>query len=46
MVTKQRHQQLRRLVLQTYQGEKTQWDNIDEALKAAGFRPDAQARRR
>jgi carboxypeptidase family protein/TonB-dependent receptor-like protein len=28
---------------QTYQGEKTQWDNIDDELKAAGFRPNANA---
>jgi len=29
--------------LQTYQGNKTQWDNIDAELKAAGFRPNANA---
>ena len=29
--------------LATYQGEKTQWDNIDEYLKVRGFRPEAQA---
>lgn len=27
--------------LQTYQGDNTQWDNIDTTLKNAGFRPDA-----
>lgn len=27
----------------SYQGKKTQWDNVDEILKQAGFRPEAQA---
>ena len=27
----------------TYQGEGTQWDNVDEPLKEAGFRPEANA---
>ncbi len=27
----------------TYQGKPTQWDNVDEDLKLAGFRPEAQA---
>src|SRR5687767_1283001 len=27
----------------TYQGKPTQWDNVDEDLKKAGFRPEAQA---
>ena len=27
----------------TYQGKPTQWDNVDEMLKQAGFRPEAQA---
>jgi len=27
----------------SYQGKKTQWDNVDESLKNAGFRPEAQA---
>jgi hypothetical protein len=27
----------------TYQGKRTQWDNIDEDFKALGFRPEAQA---
>lgn len=27
----------------TYQGKSTQWDNVDEALKEAGFRPEANA---
>ncbi|MEX2272336.1 MAG: TonB-dependent receptor [Vicinamibacterales bacterium] len=27
----------------TYQGKPTQWDNVDEDLKRAGFRPEAQA---
>ena len=29
--------------LYTYQGDKTQWDNIDTTLKSAGFRPNANA---
>jgi hypothetical protein len=29
--------------LGTYQGRKTQWDNIDEELKQAGFRPEANS---
>ena len=29
--------------LGTYQGKKTQWDNIDETLKQAGFRPEANS---
>jgi hypothetical protein len=29
--------------LTSYQGKETQWDNIDENLKRAGFRPEAQA---
>ena len=28
--------------LATYQGDSTQWDNIDETLKQSGFRPEAQ----
>ena len=28
--------------LATYQGQGTQWDNIDETLKQQGFRPEAQ----
>ena len=27
----------------TYQGKKTQWDNVDEELRQAGFRQEAQA---
>lgn len=27
----------------TYQGKPTQWDNVNEDLKRAGFRPEAQA---
>jgi len=27
----------------SYQGKRTQWDNVDEPLKLAGFRPEAQA---
>ena len=27
----------------SYQGKGTQWDNVDEALKQVGFRPQAQA---
>jgi hypothetical protein len=30
-------------VLGSYQGRKTQWDNVDEELKLAGFRPKGQA---
>jgi hypothetical protein len=29
--------------LGTYQGKRTQWDNIDEELKQAGFRPEANS---
>lgn len=29
--------------LGTYQGKKTQWDNIDETLKNQGFRPEANS---
>src|SRR4029079_17501961 len=29
--------------LGTYQGGPTQWDNIDESLKQAGFKPEGQA---
>ena len=29
--------------LGTYQGKRTQWDNIDETLKDAGFRPEANS---
>jgi Carboxypeptidase regulatory-like domain/TonB-dependent Receptor Plug Domain len=29
--------------LATYQGDKTQWDNIDEHLFQSGFRPNAQS---
>ena len=29
--------------LGTYQGKRTQWDNIDESLKQAGFRPEANS---
>lgn len=29
--------------LYTYQGKRTQWDNIDETLKQAGFRPEANS---
>jgi carboxypeptidase family protein/TonB-dependent receptor-like protein len=43
MVTKSGTNRFSGQVLQTYQGEKTQTDNIDEALKQAGFRPNANA---
>jgi hypothetical protein len=43
MVTKSGTNRFQGQFLQTYQGEKTQWDNIDDALKQAGFRPDANA---
>ncbi len=31
------------LALYTYQGDKTQWDNVDPTLKGQGFRPNANA---
>lgn len=43
MVTKSGTNRLTGQALQTYQGHKTQWDNIDEPLKQAGFRPEANA---
>jgi hypothetical protein len=43
MVTKSGTNRLTGMALQTYQGNATQTDNIDAALKAAGFRPDANA---
>ena len=43
MVTKSGTNRFRRQTLYTYQGDGTQWDNIDDALKHAGFRPDAAA---
>ena len=43
MVTKSGTNLWTGLALQTYQGDKTQADNIDDALKGAGFRPNANA---
>ncbi|MEZ5315796.1 MAG: carboxypeptidase regulatory-like domain-containing protein [Vicinamibacterales bacterium] len=43
MVTKSGTNQYSFQALQTYQGNGTQWDNIDTALKNAGFRPNANA---
>ncbi len=43
MVTKSGTNSFSGSFLQTYQGEKTQWDNIDQSLKDAGFRPNANA---
>jgi hypothetical protein len=43
MVTKSGTNTFNGSVLQTYQGEKTQVDNIDDALKALGLRPNANS---
>jgi hypothetical protein len=43
MVTKSGTNRFSGEVLQTYQGEKTQGDNIDDALKAMGIRPNANS---
>src|SRR5687767_4868786 len=43
MVTKSGTNVWSGLALQTFQGEKTQADNIDDSLKQAGFRPNANA---
>jgi hypothetical protein len=43
MVTKSGTNRFNGQVLQTYQGDATQWDNIDDTLKQAGFRPNANA---
>ena len=43
MVTRSGTNQLSGQAGGTYQGKKTQWDNVDETLKQAGFRPEAQA---
>lgn len=43
MVTKSGTNVWNGLALQTYQGDKTQADNIDDELKQAGFRPNANA---
>ena len=43
MVTKSGTNSFSGTVLQTYQGEKTQTDNIDDELKAAGIRPNANS---
>lgn len=43
MVTKSGTNRFSGSALQTYQGEKTQADNIDDALKAVGLRPNANS---
>jgi hypothetical protein len=43
MVTKSGSNRINGLALQTYQGDATQWDNIDQTLRDAGFRPNAAA---
>ena len=43
MVTKSGTNRFSAMGLQTYQGQETQWDNIDQELKEAGFRPEAAA---
>ena len=43
MVTKSGTNRWTGQALQTYQGDKTQADNIDDTLKQAGFRPNANA---
>ena len=43
MVTKSGTNSFNGSALQTYQGEKTQTDNIDDTLKAAGIRPNANS---
>ncbi len=43
MVTKSGTNQFRGEALQTYQGKRTQSNNIDRALLNAGFRPDANS---
>jgi hypothetical protein len=43
MVTKSGTNAWNGQALQTYQGDKTQADNIDDRLKLAGFRPNANA---
>jgi len=43
MVTKSGTNRFTGQVLQTYQGHGTQGDNIDASLRAAGFRPNANA---
>lgn len=43
MVSKSGTNRFKGLTLQTYQGQETQGDNIDETLKRLGFRPEAAA---
>ncbi len=43
MVTRSGTNRFAGQTLATYQGKKTQWDNVDGALQAAGFRPEANA---
>ena len=43
MVTKAGTNRFTGQLLETYQGQKTQWDNITPELQRAGFRPEANA---
>ena len=43
MVTKSGTNRTSAMALQTYQGQETQWDNVDGTLLAQGFRPEAAA---
>ena len=43
MVTKSGTNRVAAMALQTYQGQETQWDNVDGTLLAQGFRPEAAA---
>lgn len=43
MVTKSGTNRPAGMLLQTYQGQETQWDNITQTLKEQGFRPEAAA---
>src|SRR5262249_14127593 len=43
MLTKSGTKRMNGSALFTYQGEKTQWDNIDQPLRDAGLRPNAAA---
>ena len=43
MVTKSGTNRFNGQLLETYQGDRTQWDNVDTNLKHFGFRPNANA---
>ncbi len=43
MVTKSGTNRTSAMGVQTYQGQETQWDNVDQTLKNQGFRPEASA---